>query len=385
MFARSGFLIVFGLVLCLNDSARSAPPASEPVPSSSEHASLEWLQISDDGKHFIGSASGQPMRLWGVNYDHDDDGRLLEDYWQVEWERVAEDFLEIKSLGANVVRIHLQLGRFMDSATEANAEQLGRLKDLIQLAEETELYLDLTGLGCYHKQDVPSWYDALDERSRWEVQGRFWGAVARVGRQSPAVFCYDLMNEPIVTGGQEPATEWLTGELGGKFFVQRINLDASGRTTSEIARDWVQHLTSAIRAVDDRHLITVGVIPWAHVFPGAKPLFYSPEVGEPLDFVSVHFYPKRGEVEAALKALAVYDVGKPIVIEEMFPLSCSIEELQTFVDGSRPIAQGWISFYWGTTIDEYETRDDLRSALIAQWLRAFRDMDPNQSTRSEQP
>lgn len=26
------------------------------------------------------------------NYDHDDDGRLLEDYWQDEWPTVVEDF-----------------------------------------------------------------------------------------------------------------------------------------------------------------------------------------------------------------------------------------------------------------------------------------------------
>ena len=42
-------------------------------------------------------------------------------------------------------------------------------------------------------------------------------------------------------------------------------------------------------------MITVGVIPWAQVFKGAKPLFYSPEVGGPLDFVSVHFYPEEGQ------------------------------------------------------------------------------------------
>ena len=140
-------------------------------------------------------------------------------------------------------------------------------------------------------------------------------------------------------------------------------------TTSEVARDWVKQLTSAIREVDDRHMITVGVIPWAQVFKGAKPLFYATEVGEPLDFVSVHFYPKAGEVPEALTALAVYEVGKPLLIEEMFPLSCSIEQLQAFIDGSRNMADGWVSFYWGKTIEEYEQQGDLRGAVIAGWLR----------------
>ncbi len=49
----------------------------------------------------------------GVNYDHDSqgEGRLLEDYWIDEWETVRGDFREMKELGANVVRIHLQFGK----------------------------------------------------------------------------------------------------------------------------------------------------------------------------------------------------------------------------------------------------------------------------------
>ena len=66
----------------------------------------------------------------------------------------------IMDLGANVVRIHLQTGKFLQSADEPNEQALSRLKDLLALAEKTGLYLDLTGLACYHKQDVPAWYQA---------------------------------------------------------------------------------------------------------------------------------------------------------------------------------------------------------------------------------
>jgi hypothetical protein len=296
---------------------------------------------------------------------------------------VAADFREIKALGANVVRIHLQLAKFMNTPQQPDKANLQRLGMLVRLAEETRLYLDVTGLGCYHKQDVPPWYDSLTEEARWAVQARFWKAVAQACKDSPAVFCYDLMNEPILPGSKAE-TEWLAGELGGKFFVQRLTLDLAGRTRAEVARDWVQQMTSAIRDVDDRHMITVGVIPWALTFKGAKPLFYSPEVGRPLDFVSVHFYPKKGDVDAALDALKVYEVGKPLVIEEMFPLSCSIEELEQFIDGSRKHVDGWLSFYWGKTIEENERKGDLKGAVIAQWLRTFRSRSPYISSGSEE-
>jgi aryl-phospho-beta-D-glucosidase BglC (GH1 family) len=136
-----------------------------------------------------------------VNYDHDRSGRLLEDYWDEEWGAVEEDFQEIKALGANTVRIHLQTGKFMRSPRKPDGAALRRLARLVRLAERTGLYLDLTGLGCYHKQDVPEWYASMSEADRWCVQARFWEAVAKTCAQSPSIFCYDLMNEPVVPGG----------------------------------------------------------------------------------------------------------------------------------------------------------------------------------------
>ena len=105
----------------------------------------------------------------------------------------------------------------------------------------------------------------------------------------------------------------------------------------------------------------MGVIPWAMVWPNAKPIFYSPEARASLDFVSVHFYPKKGQVDKALAALAVYDIGKPLVIEETFPLECSIEEMaRVHRAAQRQPADGWISFYWGQTIEENKKAGDIR-------------------------
>ncbi|MDX1925543.1 MAG: cellulase family glycosylhydrolase [Pirellulaceae bacterium] len=332
-------------------------------------SSLPLIQVSQDKTHFEDS-TGKVFRVWGVNYDHDDAGLLIEDYWDSDWPRVEEDFAEIVALGANVVRVHLQVAKFMSTADTPNQASLKKLAELVKLAERLHIYLDITGLGCYHKADLPSWYDPLDEAARWQVQAKFWRAIADTCKASPAIFCYDLMNEPILPG-DKPETEWLTGELGGKHFVQRLTLDLKGRTREQVAAAWVKMMSDAIREVDSKHLITVGVIPWAHVFPGAKPIFYAPSVSGPLDFVSVHFYPKSGEVQKALDALNVYKVGKPIVVEEFFPLSCSLEEAAEFIEKSN--TNGFVSFYWGKTIEQNEQAGDIRGAIIAKWLKYFRD------------
>jgi hypothetical protein len=107
-------------------------------------------------------------------------------------------------------------------------------------------------------------------------------------------------------------------------------------------------------------------------WPTAKPVIYSKEASKNLDFVSLHLYPQKGDVGKALKALAVYDIGKPIVIEEMFPLSCSVTELDQFIDGSRPLARGWIGFYWGKTIAEYQReKKSIADAITLDWLEYF--------------
>lgn len=341
-----------------------------PLPGKAEEG-LEWIRLGKGGSDFVRATSGERFLAWGVNYDHDGAGRLLEEYWVDEWPKVEEDFREIKALGANVVRIHLQVARFMDADKEVRPRSLERLRRLVRLASVERLYLDLTGLGCYHEH--PDWYRTLGESARWEVQARFWEAVARTCKDSPAVFCYDLMNEPILPGKDKPEEEWLAGEFGGKHFVQRIALDLGDRTREEVARKWVERLVTAIRSHDTRHLVTAGVIPWVLVFPKARPLFYSPRVGEKLDFVSVHFYPEKGKVPEALKALSVYDIGKPLVIEEMFPLKCGIDELDAFIEGSRRHADGWIGFYWGTTVEEYRGRETptIADAITRKWLEYF--------------
>jgi Cellulase (glycosyl hydrolase family 5) len=358
-----GVLLILRLILPGPAWPQSKTPAGESAP--------DFIQVGKDGRHFVFSGSGVEFRPWGFNYDHDASNRLLETYWKEEWDAVEGDFEEMKKLGANTVRVHLQVSKFMKAAQETNRESLDQLGRLVSLAEKSGLYLDLTGLGCYDKKDVPQWYNKLNEGQRWDVQARFWEAVADVCARSPAVFCYDLMNEPVLTEDKKNR-DWTPGAFGDRYFVQRLTLDFAGRTPKRIAEAWVEKMVAEIRKHDRRHLVTVGVIPWAMTWPSAKPLFYSKEVSKNLDFVSVHFYPKKGEVGKALKALAVYDIGKPIVIEETFPLSCSVAELDEFIDGSRSIAAGWIGFYWGKTIAEYQhEKGGIAEAIALGWLEYF--------------
>src|SRR5688572_24971178 len=69
-------------------------------------AELEAVRISPDKKSFVLEKSGAKFTPWGFNYDHDEDGRLIEDYWEKEWPKVAEDFREMKELDRKSTRLN---------------------------------------------------------------------------------------------------------------------------------------------------------------------------------------------------------------------------------------------------------------------------------------
>lgn len=334
-------------------------------------AGLPWVEVSKDGTGFVLNPGGAKFVPWGFNYDHDEKGRLIEDYWEEEWPKIEADFAEMKELGANVVRVHLQFGKFMDGPDRPNEKALDRLAKLVRLAESTGLYLNLTGLACYHKKDVPAWYDALAEKDRWDAQARFWEAVAGRCAESPAIFCYDLMNEPVVPGGRRKDGEWLGPDFAGKHFVQFITLDQKDRPRPDVARLWVEHLVAAVRKADRRHLVTVGLVDWSLDRKGLTSGFVPEKVAGKLDFVSVHIYPEAGKLDEASATLKGFAVGKPVVVEETFPLKCSAKDLEEFMTRSEKDAAGWIGFYWGKPPDELRRSREIADALQLQWLELF--------------
>src|SRR5882724_11602053 len=93
-------LVLLLLNALLPECRASDPPTTRPT------TQLGWIRPSPDQTHFVRASTGERFVMWGFNYDHDDAGRLLEDYWADEWDTVAEDFREMKALGGNVVRIH---------------------------------------------------------------------------------------------------------------------------------------------------------------------------------------------------------------------------------------------------------------------------------------
>ena len=111
-------------------------------------------------------------------------------------------------------------------------------------------------------------------------------------------------------------------------------------------------MAAAVRKYDKRHLTTVGLVDWSlegrSLWSGFTPEAAAREV----DFLCVHIYPASGKIKESLDTLKEFCVGKPVVIEETFPMNCSPAELKQFLRGSDGLAAGWLGFYWGKTLEE---------------------------------
>ena len=340
---------------------------------------MRRIAVSPDQRGFVFAGTQEAFRPWGMNYGNA--GRLMEDFWDGEWSTLEDDFRELKALGANVVRVHLQFGRFIEGTNSVNPLAFRQLRRLLKLAEETGLYLDVTGLACYRKADVPAWYDALNEEARWRTQAFFWRTVAAHCAQSPAVFCYDLINEPLAPSDKRKSGDWYSGKpFGGYDFLQFIALDPAGRKREDIAVAWIEMMTHAIREKDPSRPITVGLLPWVKGW-GHLCGFTPEKVAAKLDFMSVHIYPDSKKLDESDEALRRVAVGKPVVIEETFALSCSTPELEAFLRSSRTLACGWVGHYDGTTLEELDKRANEKKITIAEammrdWLKLFVKLKP---------
>jgi hypothetical protein len=359
------------LLMCTLVSACAAAQYAAPV---------ENIAVGQAGAGFVLSPSGAPFTPWGFNYDRDYRYRLIEEYWNTEWATVEQDFRQMKALGANVVRLHLQFAQFMESPDKPNQINLARLEKLVRLAEEIGLYLDITGLGSYRASAIPSWYSGLSQPAHWDAQAAFWEAIAGACTGRPGVFAYNLMNEPMVSSDRRPAGAWVhPNELGGLHYVEFINLNPAGRQRSDVATQWVRQMVQAIRKRDRRSLVTVGIMTGDTDFSkpeevaGFPPSKIAPEV----DYISVHLYPKKGEVDAAIDALKRFKTAKPLMLEETYPLRCGAKELGTFLARSHGIANGWLGFYWGQTPQQLQGSAIPGEQRAYAWLELFQAMDPN--------
>ncbi len=392
-------------------------PVAPAAESTSKMSSLPKVRVAADGRTFE-TEDGQPFVPMGVNYFRPHTGWAPQLWKQFDAEATRRDFVRMKQLGVNCVRVFLTYGSFFTEPDTLDPEGLAKFDQFLEMAEEAGIYVHPTGPD--HWEGVPPWAatDRIADPQVLTALERFWSLFASRYQDRTVLFAYDLLNEPSVAWDTPPMrsgwNEWLAKTYGSAektadawgVNVQQIHWgdeppppkdNALGAQylldyqlfREQVADTWTQRQVAAIKQADPAALVTVGLIQWSvpALLPGSVSHYaaFRPQRQAPLvDFMEIHFYPfangfyEYKDAVEELRNLAylesvvgdVAQTGKPVIVAEFGwygggPLTIgnghphASEEAQArwcrrAIEVTQGLATGWLN--WGF-YDTPEARD----------------------------
>jgi hypothetical protein len=348
-------VLVLLAVCCGRHAWGDAPPSAGQAP-------LPKIQISADGHGFV-TAKGKPFVPFGLTYFRSGTGWAPQVWKKFDAEATRRDFIRMKELGVNCVRVFISYGSFYQEPGKLEPEGLAKFDQFLNLAEEQGIYVHPTGPD--HWEGSPEWArgDRMADENALAATEAFWRLFAARYKGRSVVFAYDLRNEPEI-GWDGPVmlkkwNDWLRGKYGtgeklargwsrtnqtvelGSVPVPKAS-DAPGSRElldyqcfrEDLADEWTRRQVTAIKTADARALVTVGLIQWSvpSLLPGVRHYagFRPQRQAKLLDFMEIHFYPlDRGAYEyrndeeearnlAYLESVVgeVARTGKPVVVAE---------------------------------------------------------------------
>jgi endo-1,4-beta-mannosidase len=373
-----------------------------------KHQQMELIKVAPDGQGFVELDSGRPYIPFGTNYYDPNTGWAPKLWRKFDAGRVREHFRIMSELGVNCARVFLTAGSFQPTAKKIEEQALLKLDKLVEIAGDNGIRLILTGPD--HWEGVPDYWrpDRFAGKEAMQALESFWTVVARRYRSEPAIFAWDLLNEPHIPWFNEQWppkwNAWLQSTYANRDALKAAWGDELKETDrwgsvavpedraesgnprlldwqhfrEHLADEWVRRQVEAIRQVDPTHLISVGYIQWSYPLvrsgnPGRYAGFNPRRQTRWLDFVTIHFYPILGgpfESEQSWQKnigylqgiLAYCHTGKPVVLGEFgwygggAPqrnpyLSEQQQELwiSAEIEASRSLADGWLSWPFADT------------------------------------
>src|SRR4030042_1795235 len=164
--------------------------------SAAESSKMELIVVSADRQGFKERYSVRPYIPFGTNYYDPHTGWAPKIWRQFEAEKVREHFIVMEKLGVNCARVFLTAGSFQPAVKTIDEQALKKLDALVKIARETGIRLILTGPA--HWEGTPSYWmpDRFSGEEALRALEHFWDVVGQRYRGEPAIFAWDLLNEP---------------------------------------------------------------------------------------------------------------------------------------------------------------------------------------------
>jgi len=376
--------------------------------STAGHSKMRLITVSPDNRGFIDRDSGRPYIPFGTNYYDPHTGWAPKIWRQFNAEKVRQHFRLMSDIGVNCARVFLTAGSFQPGAETIEQQALKKLDKLVEIARQSGIRLILTGPD--HWEGSPAYWrpDRFAGEPALTALERFWNVLGRRYRAEPAIFAWDLLNEPQMPWFninwrpkwndylQKTYKNW--DALKAAWDKELTNDDQWGNIAiphnqpgidnprlrdfqhfrEALADQWVRRQVEVLRRADPTHLITIGYIQWSYplVRPGAPGRYsaFSPHrQAKWLDFMTIHFYPTMGgpfdseekwqqNLDYLQAVLAYCHVGKPVVLGEFgwygggapqqHPHLSEKQQsrwITAEIEASRPLACGWLSWPFADT------------------------------------
>ncbi|MBQ4802779.1 cellulase family glycosylhydrolase [Aquimarina sp. MMG015] len=178
---------------------------------------------------------------------------------------IKKDFEIIKNAGLNTIRIFVPYKEF--GKEYVKAEKLQKLKQVLDLAEDTNLKVVLTLFDFYGNY-------AIDD---WTFTHRHAEQIINAVKDHNALLVWDIKNEP--------------------------NLDFESRR-KETVLAWLKEMIRQVRSLDSTHPITIG---WSSIESANL-------LSDELDIISFHYYLELENFSQSFSTISSID--KPLVLQE---------------------------------------------------------------------
>lgn len=317
---------------------------------------MKIIEAHPSGWGFREKGGETTFTPWGCNYYDPFTGWSPRLWEQFDADRVRAHFDDIRALGGNIVRVFATIANVMDGPTRTSATGLAKMESMLELAGDAGLRVIWSGPSLW--EGAPAWWNELTPYEGYArpdliaAQQIAWRGIGRAMRGHPALFAYELHNEPFVPWRASPAlreqwTAWRAQHAPSAPEDLPVPKEPLcwdwiadfQRFREHIAVNYTRQMTTAIREVDDTHMITFGLhqksAPFDWYPPDPYTAFNPHQLVELVDYTSVHFYPhhifhpnlyrdpaetERGMIETLLHGRAVarymHAGGKPVVLEE---------------------------------------------------------------------